>query len=128
MTIIADRTNDLHQKCFVSVRLQLAIVCSSMFGVSMLGVLGLLYTVRHTDTTSLRFCTSSFTPHRKFDTRTTKISSRFLVPDFCFFRLVTSVLGLASRPGGLSPVRESDENGCLRTRTVLGSGQTTRHK
>jgi hypothetical protein len=26
MTIIADRTNDLHQKCFVSVRLHLAIV------------------------------------------------------------------------------------------------------
>jgi hypothetical protein len=62
-----------------------------MFGVSMLGVLGLLDTARHTDTSSLGFCTSSLTSHRTFDTRNyvfDKISSRFLVPDFCFFRLL----------------------------------------
>jgi len=41
MTIVADRTNDLHQKCFVSVRLLVSPFYSSMLGVSMLGVLGL---------------------------------------------------------------------------------------
>ena len=62
MTIIADRTNDLHQRCFVSVRLVVSPFYSSMLGVAMLGVLG--FTLQPVTQGALVFCTSSVTSHK----------------------------------------------------------------
>src|SRR5882762_3080294 len=81
------------------------------------------FTARHTR--RLGFCTSSLTSHRIFDTRIIvfdEIST--LVPDLSFLRLVTRVLGLASRPEGLSLVKAMKTEVSAGT---LGSGQATRH-
>ncbi|KAN0123945.1 hypothetical protein V8E52_002435 [Russula decolorans] len=73
---------------------------SSLLGVAMFGVLGLLCSPSHKE-----------------------LGFLIIVPDF-YFRLVTSVLGLASRPEGLSPVKAMKTEVCA---GKLGSGQTTRH-
>lgn len=87
--------------------------------VSTLGVLGLQPVTQG----AWIFCTSSLTSHRNFDTRTMYLTSRFLVPDL-YLRLVTRVLGLASRPEGLSSVKAMKTEVCA---WKLGSGQTIRH-